>query len=145
MVNRPHSQACLVQVLCDLSITDCDTCPGCKKRKLYQPQPPSRNKRKAAVSSEFANCQALGPKGLYNMGQTCFMSAVLQSLLHNPVLRNWFLANGHNSGECAWQQCLSCALYEMFVEFYAVGNVGAYGAVTMLLRSWTQEQVWFLY
>lgn len=118
-----------------------DALVGHRKRSLAEPQSSSKGKRMKNTSSRIAICRASGLRGLYNMGQTCFMSVILQSLLHNPILRNWFLADGHDSTDCSCEDCVSCALNEIFAEFYTAQKVEAYGATTMLLRSWLQEQV----
>lgn len=37
-------------------------------------------------------------RGFYNMGATCFMSVIFQSLIHNPLVRNFYLSGGHERG-----------------------------------------------
>ena len=43
---------------------------------------------------------ARGVRGLINLGNTCFMSAVVQTLIHNPLLARYFLSDSHNRHVC---------------------------------------------
>lgn len=70
------------------------------------------------------------------MGQTCFMSVIMQSLIHNPFMRSYYLSEGHKSADCEKESCISCALDDMFQEFYSVEKTEGYGAVNMLMGSW---------
>jgi len=70
------------------------------------------------------------------MGQTCFMSVVLQSLLHNPFIRAYYLSEGHKSLDCEREACISCALDEIFNEFHSQEKAEGYGLVAMLQSSW---------
>lgn len=38
---------------------------------------------------------------LLNLSQTCFLSAILQSLIHNPLLKAYFLNDKHNRHVCS--------------------------------------------
>ncbi|KAJ1798290.1 hypothetical protein LPJ75_006882, partial [Coemansia sp. RSA 2598] len=41
-----------------------------------------------------------GVRGLYNLGATCYLSVVLQTLVHNPLMRGWMLSDGHHPSTC---------------------------------------------
>eukprot|EP00040_Diaphanoeca_grandis_P026009 m.144943 g.144943 ORF g.144943 m.144943 type:complete len:616 (+) comp30403_c0_seq1:309-2156(+) len=45
------------------------------------------------VSSALA--AGLGLRGLCNLGNTCYTSCIIQALVHNPLLRNFFLGGMH--------------------------------------------------
>lgn len=70
------------------------------------------------------------------MGQTCFMSVVLQSLIHNPFIRAYYLSESHRSSECERECCTSCALDDIFSEFHSTEKAEGYGMVAMLQSSW---------
>lgn len=75
------------------------------------------------------------------MGQTCFMSVILQSLIHNPFIKSYYLSEMHKKDDCEKESCTSCAMDDIFTEFYREEKTEGYGAVSMLLGSWMAAQV----
>ena len=49
-------------------------------------------KRKGYSSSNLKSVSTLGLRGLINLGNTCFMSCIVQTLVHTPLLRDYFLS-----------------------------------------------------
>ena len=68
------------------------------------------------------------------------MSVILQSFIHNPLLRNFYLGDGHRTGNCTQEECLNCGMDELFQDFYAHDTTVAYAASNILSTSWQAQQ-----
>lgn len=85
-----------------------------------------------------------GLQGLVNLGSTCFMSSIIQTIMHNPYIVRELLSHKHynicplKSGS----KCISCAFDEIVSDFYGGGPVSATtssvskGFVNLLSSSW---------
>nr|XP_019009672.1 ubiquitin carboxyl-terminal hydrolase 22/27/51 [Kwoniella pini CBS 10737]OCF48453.1 ubiquitin carboxyl-terminal hydrolase 22/27/51 [Kwoniella pini CBS 10737] len=87
---------------------------------------------------EKSSCRGLRP--LLNLSQTCFLSAILQSLIHNPLLKAYFLSDKHNRHVCpngsrGLSGCMCCEMDRAFEEFYNEDK-SPYGPITMLYAMW---------
>jgi ubiquitin carboxyl-terminal hydrolase 22/27/51 len=82
--------------------------------KSWQPSTDEKAEIKKATN---VSC---GPRrGFLNLGATCYMSVILQCFLHNPLLRNYFLSDKHNTQLCERQNCMCCELDQLFTEVFS--------------------------
>ncbi|GAB7361227.1 hypothetical protein MBLNU230_g1289t1 [Neophaeotheca triangularis] len=94
------------------------------------------SKRLLATNSTPSQCAATGLRGFYNMGQTCFMSVIMQSIIHNPIIRIFFLTEGHKSSDCDREICIACTVDDIFTDFFGQEKHEGYGAVHLLQACW---------
>lgn len=86
------------------------------------------------TGGENATTLCKAARGMYNLGATCFMNVILQAFLHNPLLRNYFLSDRHNTALCpARENCLACELDTLFMEFFSTSTRAAPFAPTNFL------------
>lgn len=84
-------------------------------------------KRKGYTSSNYnKSVSTVGLRGLINLGNTCFMSCIVQTLVHTPLLRDYFLSDRHlclfdssgnnsgNGGDSTEKQCIVCEMSRLF-------------------------------
>ncbi|KAJ6516717.1 hypothetical protein C8R47DRAFT_1088124 [Mycena vitilis] len=108
-----------------------------KNRERFQPWAPTARDVTALENAVPIPCQ--GRRGLLNLGQTCFMNVVLQSFIHNPLLRNYFLGDKHNSKQCKVERdCTCCEMDKLFAEVFSE-NASPYGPITFLATTWRKS------
>lgn len=103
-------------------------------------------------------CGRSGVRGLFNLGETCYMNAVLQMMVHNPLLASYFLGMGHPIHTCPISKepekkesdeeddsedqkkelptCVACGMTELFSEVTMVDQPLPAHAVNLLFASW---------
>ena len=62
-------------------------------------------------------------------------------MIHNPMMRNYFLSSRHDSTECEIENCVACALTISFSDVLATEKLDGHGPVDLLYRSWKHAPV----
>ncbi|KAH3674931.1 hypothetical protein WICMUC_002951 [Wickerhamomyces mucosus] len=82
-----------------------------------------------------------GLRGFVNMGSTCFMSCILQTIIHNPLIRDYFMSGAHSNCPKNKTECITCCMGEIFTNFYTVNDKKGYGPVSFLNAAWRKNKL----
>jgi ubiquitin carboxyl-terminal hydrolase 22/27/51 len=129
-----------------------------KKRKLAQYSEEEESFMSNNTSAR--PCGREGVRGLFNLGETCYMNAVLQMMVHNPLLASYFLGMGHPVHLCPISRdqdkknesdsedddssvekpeqkvCVACGMTDVFSDITMADTPGPAHAVNLLFASW---------
>jgi len=81
-----------------------------------------------------------GLRGIYNLGNTCATSVVLQALIHNATLRNFFLGASHNPRKCTTEFCVACELQKTMHIFWTSSGSEPFIPDTMIKSTWNSVE-----
>ncbi|TPX32979.1 hypothetical protein SmJEL517_g04018 [Synchytrium microbalum] len=95
--------------------------------------PPPDQVAKIRNSAQLQRCS--GIRGLRNLGSSCYMSVILQALIHNPLLRAHFLSSKHSQATCSLSPCIACEMDHLFTEFNK-GDTQCFSPASFMLATW---------
>ncbi|KAI9738347.1 MAG: hypothetical protein M1834_008845 [Cirrosporium novae-zelandiae] len=88
------------------------------------------------------SCGIPALKGIYNLGLSCYMGAVLQALIHVPLVSNFFLQDRHHAKDCEREACLSCSFDEIITDCWDTSKTDSLSTPTpkLLLNIWKHSK-----
>lgn len=109
------------------------------------------------VSDHYTNptkIATLGLKGFVNLGSTCFMSCILQSFVHNPIIKYHFFNNDYHYFNCNSNMdylmdgenidesnaCITCSIDKIFKEFFTSDKHEGFGMTNLLMTAWYKKK-----
>lgn len=96
-----------------------------------------------------------GLRGIVNLGATCYMSCILQTMLHNPLVRYQFFNNDLHFFNCDLQShydagedhidestaCITCLIDTIFKDFFTSSSPEGFGITNLLMTAWYKNQL----
>ncbi|TPX56080.1 hypothetical protein PhCBS80983_g04802 [Powellomyces hirtus] len=113
--------------------------PNSKKPRMAGWIPSTQEVEAIQTGSSLQRCSGL--RGCFNLGNTCFMNAILQAMIHNPVLKFYFLSDQHSKSTCDKRDvnCMACHMDTVFQEFYN-GETKPFGPAAFLHAMWMSQK-----
>ncbi|QRW03669.1 ubiquitin carboxyl-terminal hydrolase [Ceratobasidium sp. AG-Ba] len=102
-------------------------------RQQFRPWIPNPQTSSELLKATQVQCSGL--RGLYNLGSTCYLNVIVQMMIHNPLVRNYYMSDKHNNQQCAIKECMSCEMDKLFTKVYS-SDPGPLGPTTILHSLW---------
>mmetsp|Transcript_12334 Transcript_12334/g.18401 ORF Transcript_12334/g.18401 Transcript_12334/m.18401 type:complete len:624 (-) Transcript_12334:65-1936(-) len=115
-----------------------------KRRNVHwQPNDQQKQLLRAYSSPVRDHNNTLGLRGILNLGNSCFMTVVIQALVQNPFLRNFFLGDLHHPRLCPRKaknlSCLACEMDKLYHQIFN-GATNPLSPHRILYAIWKQSK-----
>lgn len=95
-----------------------------------------------------------GLKGFVNLGATCYMSSILQTLIHNPIIKYQVFNNDDHFFHCEKRMlvdqmdgvidetnaCMTCSVDNIFQSVYTSTSNEGFGITNLLTTAWFKNK-----